>query len=144
MFTALKPRMMLVAALCLASAACATPYGGAAMLAANTQTAPTHGFSVSSPDLIASPAGPRIHGSICRQSPTPVTGPREVRIEHLGPGMKLIEAATVRPSGNLSGRPGPGCAYYDLQTRWTIGRSDTVRVCGLGGDAACREGAPRS
>ena len=107
---------------------CGPAYGGAALVAAQVQTEAARGYHLATPDLIAFKSGLRVHGLICRTSPTPAVAPNIIRVEHLDASLRVVETAAAHPVGQLSERRSLGCAAYDVQTNWTLGSSDTVRV----------------
>ncbi len=130
-----------LAAICLgiSGPASAAPYGGAAFVPAHAVAQSAVGFRIYAPDLIPTADGSRLHGSVCRTGRSPAASPSGVSLQVSDSKGHVIGKAVGGLSGNLSGRTGLGCAYYDLETGWSIAATDTVRVCLVGRpeDAAC-------
>ena len=119
--------------------ASAAPYGGARFVPAHTVAQSAVGFRIYAPDFISAADGSRLHGSVCRTSHGPAASPIGVSLQVSDGKGRVIGKAAGGLTGNLSGRTGLGCAYYDLATGWSIAATDTVRVCLVGRpeDAAC-------
>ena len=110
-----------------ATAASASPYGGDRLASARTEVPSVTGLQIYHPDVILAAQGARIHGAVCRTGLRQLSVPAALTIEHVDATGRVLEALTARPAGAVWGR-GPGCAYYDLQTSWSVRPSDTVRV----------------
>jgi hypothetical protein len=117
----------LLAALGFAAPALAAPYGGAPLATARTQVESPRGYRMSGPELVGSGDLARVHGAVCRTSRTAAAAPRAVRLDRLDAEGRVVGSSRALLIGNLSGRPGLGCAYYDVQPG--LARSgETLRV----------------
>lgn len=95
--------------------ALAAPFGGASLAEGPVPTLAPRGYRMPPPALVAVRDGVRVHGAVCRSSLTAATSPRMVRLEQLDADGRTLATVRARLVGNLSGRPGRGCAFYDLQ-----------------------------
>lgn len=112
------PRLALASLLLAAGLglpALAAPFGGAGLARAPIATQAPRGYRMPAPFMAVRTDGVRVHGSVCRTTLTAAPAPRLVRLEWLDDQGRAVGAARTRLVGNLSGRPGRGCAYYDLQ-----------------------------
>ena len=90
------------------------------------------GRTFSTPSLMETDGGVRVHGSICRTSTVTPGKLSGVRIEWVDATGKLIGVKVAHPSRDLSGRE-VGCAFYDQKTDWIPSEGDRVRVCAAEG-----------
>lgn len=105
---------------------------GASMPGPSALGATLGGRTFSTPSLMETGGGVRVHGSICRTSTVTPGKLSGVRIEWVDATGKLIGVKVAHPSRDLSGRE-VGCAFYDQKTDWTPNEGDRVRVCAAEG-----------
>lgn len=130
---------MLLGASALFLGSCAT-YGGYTPVKVFTEIVPPYGFSVSTPVALQIPGGTRFHGAVCRRSPTVMVPPSHLQLDLLDQEGRISASASQRLSG-LGGR-NSHCAFYDVDTKWTIGPNDRVRVCAQRTEQPCLASNP--
>ena len=118
------------AVLAAAAPALAQPYGGARLLPVRSEAQARHGYELAKPDLVATAAGVRAHGTICRRAGHVGAPVRMIQIQHLDPTGRVLGAVQVRVDFD-SLRRSASCTAYDLATTWTIAPADTVRATAL-------------
>jgi hypothetical protein len=118
------------ATLAAAAPALAQSYGAARLLPVRTEAAPRHGYDLAKPDLLATAAGVRAHGTICRQAGHVGAPVRLVQLQHLDSNGRVLGAVQVRVDFD-SLRRSASCTAYDLATAWTLDPADTVRATAL-------------
>jgi hypothetical protein len=126
-------RAVVLAAALFATAAApalAQPYGGARLLPVRSEAQPRHGYQLAKPDLVATAAGVRAHGTICRRAGHVGAPVRMIRLQHLDPTGRVLGAVQVRVDFD-SLRRSASCSAYDLATAWTLNPADTVRATAL-------------
>ena len=125
----IRPLKMLIlcgSALVALTAACAAPYGGAHLIPAKKIIEPIRGYHVQPPDIIETPRGSRIHGSICRHNVTAYSIDT-LKIEWINARADVMASTTAHVYGMPSWRR-PGCALYSADTDWKIAEGDTIRI----------------
>jgi hypothetical protein len=95
-------------------------------------TAP-RGYEVRDAVVKPSPEGAGLHGRVCRQSFAPP--PTRMQAEHLSTDGRVLDSTSQSLSG-LSRRSSP-CTVFDLETHWTLGSGETIRLCALRSGGAC-------
>ena len=126
------PRTALLAAglAAISLPALAGPYGDARVLPVHAEAIERHGYQLGKPDLLATAAGIRAHGVICRQAGHVGAPARRVQLQHLDPAGRVLAAVQVRVDFD-SLRRSASCSAYDLATAWTLDAGDTVRATAL-------------
>ncbi len=110
--------------------ALAQPYGGARLLPIRSEAQAPRGYQLAKPDMVATAAGVRAHGTICRRAGHVGAPVRMIQLQHLDPAGRVLGAVQVRVDFD-SLRRSASCSTYDLATAWTLSPADTVRATAL-------------
>ena len=82
-----------------AGPALAQPYGGARLLPVRSEAQARHGYQLAKPDMVATAAGVRAHGTICRRAGHVGAPVRMIQLQHLDPTGRVLAAVRVRVAG---------------------------------------------
>ena len=91
------------------------------------------GFAFQAPVALKTAAGVRVHGALCPQSPS--RAPTRIRMDHVSASGALLGSSYASVAG-LEGRDAH-CAYFNIQTDWTIAAGEHIGGCAPHSDAPC-------
>jgi len=106
------------------------PHGAPGVLPVRSGAKARPGYHIGKPDLLATAAGVRAHGMICRRAGQAGLPVRLVQVQHLDPTGRVLGVVQVRVDFDSVRRSASGTAY-DLATAWTINPADTVLASAL-------------
>jgi hypothetical protein len=107
--------------------------GGGALLNLPIEVAAPRGFALKTPVALKTPEGVRFDGALCRESLSPA--PTRIRLDHVSASGALLGTRSASVT-DLEGR-NAHCAYFNVQTDWTVAEGDHIRVCAPRSDAPC-------
>jgi len=95
-------------------------------LFAASSAAAAPGVELFQPRLDQRPEGVRVQGAVCRAVPALTAGGVELKVQKLDSTGAVVAETKARRDLRPRDR---ACAFYSVQTAWTVAPTESVRVC---------------